>query len=147
MEISADKADMKGVVTLNKVVLIGRLTKDPDLRFTPGQGKAVARITVAVDRRMKKEDGSRDADFIPIVIWGKQAESTANYMGKGRLIGISGRIQTRSYEAKDGIRKYVTEVIADEVQFLDWGKKSEQPKDNFNLPEGVTPEDDGEIPF
>ncbi|MFL0196428.1 single-stranded DNA-binding protein [Clostridium sp. WILCCON 0269] len=131
---------------MNKVVLIGRLTKDPDLRFTPGKGTPVARITVAVDRRFSK-DGQKEADFIPVIIWGKQAESTANYMAKGRLIGISGRIQTRSYEAKDSTRKYVTEVIADEVQFLEWGKKSEQQKDNLDLPDEVTPVDDGDIPF
>ena len=118
------------------------------MRFTPGQGKAVTRITVAVDRKMKKEDGSKDADFVPIVIWGKQAESTANYMGKGRLIGVSGRIQTRNYEAKNGTRKYVTEVVADEVQFLDWGKKSgRQKEDNYDLSDDVTPVDEGDIPF
>ncbi len=101
---------------MNKVVLIGRLTKDPELKFTPGNGTAVATFTLAVDRRFSK-DGQREADFIPIVVWGKQAESTANYMSKGKLMGVSGRIQTRSYEAKDGTRRYVTEVIAEEVKF------------------------------
>lgn len=104
---------------MNKVVLIGRLTKDPELKFTPGNGTAVATFTLAVDRRFSK-DGQREADFIPIVVWGKQAESTANYMSKGKLMGVSGRIQTRSYEAKDGTRRYVTEVIAEEVKFLEW---------------------------
>lgn len=103
---------------MNKVVLIGRLTKDPELRFTPGGGKAVSNFTLAVNRRFKSQ-GQPEADFIPIVVWGKQAENTANYMSKGRLVGISGSIQTRSYEAKDGIKRYVTEVIADEVQFLE----------------------------
>ncbi|EKX81434.1 single-stranded DNA-binding protein [Clostridium botulinum CFSAN001628] len=107
---------------MNKVVLIGRLTKDPELKFTPGNGTAVATFTLAVDRRFSK-DGQREADFIPIVVWGKQAESTANYMSKGKLMGVSGRIQTRSYEAKDGTRRYVTEVIAEEVKFLEWGNK------------------------
>ena len=108
---------------MNKVVLIGRLTKDPELRFTPGNGAAVATFTLAVDRRFSK-DGQREADFIPIVVWGKQAESTANYMTKGNLVAVSGRIQTRSYEAKDGTRRYVTEVIADEVKFLEFSKTS-----------------------
>lgn len=107
---------------MNKVVLIGRLTKDPELKFTPGNGTAVTTFTLAVDRRFSK-DGQREADFIPIVVWGKQAESTANYMSKGKLMGVSGRIQTRSYEAKDGTRRYVTEVIAEEVKFLEWGNK------------------------
>jgi single-strand DNA-binding protein len=136
---------------LNKVVLIGRLTKDPQLSFTPGAGKAVATFTIAVDRRFSK-DGQKEADFIPIVVWGKQAESTANYMSKGKLIGIAGRIQTRSYEAKDGTKKHVTEVIAEEVQFLEWGDKSSQggkpqPNNNDMYREDITPVDEGDIPF
>lgn len=109
---------------MNKVVLIGRLTKDPDLKYTPGAGKSVCTFTLAVDRRVQK-DKEKEADFIPIVIWGKQAESTANYMSKGKLMGVSGRIQTRSYDAKDGTKRYITEVVADEVQFLEWAKKQE----------------------
>jgi single-strand DNA-binding protein len=130
---------------MNKVVLIGRLTKDPELKFTPGNGNAVATFTLAVDRRMPNKDGVREADFIPIVIWGKQAESTANYMSKGKMVGISGRIQTRSYESKDGGRRYITEVVADEIQFLEWGSKKEgnDTKDNPD----ITPIDDGDIPF
>lgn len=148
---------------MNKVVLIGRLTKDPELKFTPGTGTAVATFTVAVDRKFSK-DGQREADFIPVVVWGKQAESTANYMGKGKLIGISGRIQTRSYEAKDGTRRYVTEVIAEEVQFLEWGNGNKSAGASFNnsssedfsrtqgfnediYGEDITPVDDGDIPF
>lgn len=152
---------------MNRVVLIGRLTKDPELRFTPGNGTAVATFTLAVDRRFSK-DGQKEADFIPIVVWGKQAESTANYMSKGKLIGISGRVQTRNYEAKDGTRRYVTEIVADEVQFLEWGGKSQgtnnnmdSQSDNFgnaqqssnqsfnenNYGEDITPVDDGDIPF
>ena len=108
---------------MNKVVLIGRLTKNPELRFTPGTGKAVATFTIAVDRKGKKE-GKQEADFIPIVVWGKQGEAAANNLSKGRLVGISGRIQTRNYEGKDGIRRYVTEIVADEVQFLDYKSSS-----------------------
>jgi single-strand DNA-binding protein len=150
---------------MNKVVLIGRLTKDPELRFAPGTGNAVATITLAVDRRMPNKDGQREADFIPVVIWGKQAEATANYMGKGRLMGVSGRIQTRSYEAKDGTRRYVTEVVAEEVQFLDRGDRPNSGAgmnntrntsnnsdfgapgvdDSFDM--DMTPVDDGDIPF
>lgn len=112
---------------MNKVVLIGRLTKDPELKFNPKNATPVTTMTLAVDRRTSKE-GQKEADFIPVVVWGKQAESTANYMTKGKLIAVSGRIQTRSYEAKDGNKRHVTEVIAEEVQFLEWGenKKTEE---------------------
>src|ERR1035437_6650759 len=98
---------------MNKVTLIGRLTKDPELKFTPGTGTAVANFTIAVDRRMPNKDGQREADFINIVVWNKPAENTANYMHKGSLIAISGRIQVRNYDAKDGTKRYVTEVVAD----------------------------------
>ena len=136
---------------MNKVNLIGRLTKDPELKFTPGTGTAVANFTIAVDRRMQNKDGQREADFIPIVAWGKQAENTANYMSKGKQIAVSGRIQVRSYDAKDGTKRYVTEVIAEEVQFLDRGNgsKSDQYRsnDDFDSQEDITPIDDGDIPF
>jgi single-strand DNA-binding protein len=157
------------VASLNKVVLIGRLTKDPELRFTPGNGTAVATLTLAVDRRFSgKDGGQKEADFIPVVVWGKQAESTANYMSKGKLMGVSGRIQTRSYDAKDGTKKYVTEVVAEEVQFLEWGsgngggnnsgnraatQRSDFGYENtggFNessFGDDITPIDDGDIPF
>lgn len=108
---------------MNKVVLIGRLTKDPELKFTP-TGTAVTTFTLAVERRFKKE-GQPQADFIPIVVWGKTAENTANYMSKGKLMSVAGRIETRSYEVKDGGRRYVTEVVADEVSFLDWENKQQ----------------------
>ena len=111
---------------MNKVVLIGRLTKDPELKFTAGTGTAVATFTLAVDRRFKKE-GQPSADFLPVVVWGKTAENTANYMSKGRLISVAGRIETRSYEAKDGSKRYVTEIVADEVKFL--SSASEDVKD------------------
>lgn len=140
---------------MNKVVLIGRLTKDPELKYTPGSGTAVTTITLAVDRRFSK-DNQREADFIPVVIWGKSAESTAQYMGKGKLMGVSGRIQTRSYESKDGGRRYVTEVVAEEIKFLEWGNKNQSNEggftDNDNQWYGasfddMTPIDDGDIPF
>lgn len=103
---------------LNRVVLVGRLTKDPDLRYT-ANGTAVANFTVAVNRPFSNQQGDREADFINCVIWRKQAESLANYMSKGSLIGVDGRIQTRSYDGQDGKRVYVTEVVADTVQFLE----------------------------
>lgn len=143
---------------MNKVVLIGRLTKDPELKYTPGSGTAVTTITLAVDRRFSK-DNQKEADFIPVVIWGKSAESTAQYMAKGRLMGVSGRIQTRSYEAKDGGRRYVTEVVAEEVQFLEWGNTNKNQDNENNSSsndnsqgygasfDDMTPIDDGDIPF
>ena len=138
---------------MNKVVLIGRLTKDPELKFTPGTGTAVVSCTMAVDRRMPNKDGQREADFINIVVWGKQAENLANYMSKGKMIGVSGRIQVRSYDAKDGTKRYVTEVVAEEVKFLDKGngrtsgENSSGPGDNFDYGDDMTPVDDGDIPF
>lgn len=135
---------------MNKVVLIGRLTKDPELRFTPGTGMAVSTFSIAVDRRTPNKDGVRETDFIPIVVWGKQGESVANYMSKGRLIGISGRIQTRNYEGKDGIRRYVTEIVADEVQYLNYKNNSTATNDNNNANYDdiwSNPVDDDEIPF
>jgi single-strand DNA-binding protein len=132
---------------MNKVVLIGRLTKDPELQFIPNTGTAVTKCTLAINRRFKKE-GQQEADFIPIVIWGKIAETTANYMSKGRLMGISGRIQTRSYDAKDGSKRYVTEVVADEVQFLDYRKDGQgNYSGGGNSEDDLTPVDEGDIPF
>ena len=125
-------------------MLIGRLTKDVELKFTPGNGTAVCSGTLAVDRRTK--DGQREADFIPIVVWGKTAENTANFTHKGSLIGVSGRIQVRSYDAKDGTKRYVTEVVAEEVQFLD--KKEVQTNDITELNFGVDMQStDDTIPF
>ena len=142
---------------MNKVVLIGRLTKDPELRFTPGSGAAVTTLTLAVDRYNPKTNPN-EADFIHIVIWGKQAENTANYMSKGGQVAISGKIQTRSYDAKDGTKRYITEVVADQfggVQFL--GNKGEVNQNNGSnnfgnmnqdiFEEDITPVDGGDMPF
>ncbi|MGI6145024.1 MAG: single-stranded DNA-binding protein [Clostridia bacterium] len=103
---------------LNRAILIGRLTKDPELRYTPN-GVAVASFTLAVDRPFTNQQGEREADFIPVVVWRKQAENCANYIGKGSLVAVEGRIQVRTYDAKDGQRRWVTEVVADNVRFLD----------------------------
>lgn len=140
---------------MNKAVLIGRITKDPELRFTPGSGAAVTTITLAIDKYNTKT-GQREADFVPVVIWGKQAESTANCLVKGSQVAISGKVQTRSYEAKDGTKKYVTEVVADQfggVEFLGskgTGNNSNQaPQDVFggDYQEDITPVDDPNMPF
>jgi single-strand DNA-binding protein len=101
---------------INRAILVGRLTKDPELRYTPS-GAAVARFTLAVNRTYKSADGEQQADFINIVVWRKQAENTANFLKKGSLAGIEGRIQTGSFEGQDGKRIYTTEVVADSVQF------------------------------
>ena len=103
---------------INRVVLVGRLTKDPELRYTPN-GIAVARFTLAVNRTFSNSEGEREADFINVVVWRKQAENTANFLKKGSLAGIEGRIQTGSYEGQDGKRIYTTEIQADSVQFLE----------------------------
>lgn len=103
---------------LNRVVLVGRLTKDPELRYTPN-GVAVASITLAVNRPFSNQQGNREADFINVVIWRKQAENVANYLKKGSLAGVDGRIQTRNYDNNEGKRVYVTEVVAESVQFLE----------------------------
>lgn len=103
---------------LNRVVLVGRLTKDPDLRYTPN-GVAVANFTLAVNRPFSNQQGNREADFINCVVWRRPAENLANYMKKGSLVGVDGRVQTRSFEGQDGKMVYITEIVADSVQFLE----------------------------
>jgi single-strand DNA-binding protein len=109
---------------MNKTTLIGRLVRDPELRFTQGAGIAVTTFCLAVDRNFKNKDGEKEADFINIVVWNKLAEVVANNLSKGRLAAVAGRIQTGTYEAKDGIKRSTFEIVADEVQFLD-GKKGQ----------------------
>ncbi|MEG0448947.1 MAG: single-stranded DNA-binding protein [Lysinibacillus sp.] len=103
---------------INRVVLVGRLTKDPELRYTPS-GLPMARFTIAVNRTFSNQQGEREADFIGCIAWRKQAENLANFMKKGSLIGVDGRIQTGSFEGQDGKRVYTTDVVADNVQFLE----------------------------
>ncbi|WP_141009513.1 single-stranded DNA-binding protein, partial [Listeria monocytogenes] len=103
---------------MNRVVLVGRLTKDPDLRYTPA-GVAVATFTLAVNRTFTNQQGEREADFINCVVWRKPAENVANFLKKGSMAGVDGRVQTRNYEDKDGKRVYVTEIVAESVQFLE----------------------------
>jgi single-strand DNA-binding protein len=109
---------------LNRVVLVGRLTKDPELKYTPN-GVAVANFTLAVNRPFSNQQGERKADFINCVVWRKPAENVATYLKKGSLAGVDGRMQTRSYENNQGQRSYVTEVMAESVQFLESKKTSQ----------------------
>lgn len=103
---------------LNSVILIGRLTKDPELRYTPS-GKAVATIRLAVDRGTVNQQGERETDFIDVVVWEKQAETVANYLQKGRLVAVQGRLQIRKYTNQEGQRREKAEVVASTVRFLD----------------------------
>lgn len=108
---------------INQVTLVGRLTKDPELRYTP-DGKAVSNITLAVNRNFRNTAGDYEADFVHCTIWNKTAENTAQYCRKGSIIGITGRIQTRRYDNQEGKKVYVTEVVAELVQFI--GTKQQQ---------------------
>lgn len=103
---------------MNRVVLVGRLTKDPELRYTPN-GVPVATFTLAVNRAFTNQQGEREADFINCVVWRKPAENVANFLKKGSLAGVDGRVQTRTYDGQDGKRVYVTEILAESVQFLE----------------------------
>lgn len=103
---------------MNRVVLVGRLTKDPDLKYTPN-GVPVARFTLAVNRTFSNQQGEREADFINCVVWRRAAENVANFLKKGSLAGVDGRIQTSSFEGQDGKRVFMTEVVAESVQFLE----------------------------
>lgn len=110
---------------LNKVILIGRLTQDPELRYTQN-GTPVAGFTLAVDRQFTTRQGERETDFINIVVWQKLAETCANHLGKGRLVAVEGRLQIRSYDDNQGIRRKVAEVVANDVRFLDWPKEGRE---------------------
>ena len=131
---------------MNKVVLMGRLTKDPELRFTAVSGTAVSRFTVAVDRK-KKDDG---ADFINCVAFGKTAETISQYLVKGRQILIEGNIRTGSYENDEGKKIYTTNVNVERFEFIgNKGDSTSSSDDSFGagIPDDVVPEDDGEMPF
>lgn len=140
---------------MNKVVLIGRLTKDPELRFAAGSGTAVCRFTVAINRQFKKDE----TDFINCVAFGKTAETISQYLRKGRQIAVTGSIRTGSYDAKDGTKRYTTDVAVDSFEFIgskDSGSSDSenlaQPSHNNNYEElsyndDITPVDDGDMPF
>lgn len=116
---------------MNCVILTGNLTRDPELKYLPGGGNAVTTFTVAVQRPFKNKEGNYEADFIPVQVWGRSAENAANYLRKGSRAGVSGRLQVRSYEDKEGNKRWVTEVVADRVEFLDSkgaGEQKQEPK-------------------
>lgn len=137
---------------LNRSILIGRLTKDPEMRYT-GSGIAVTSFTLAVDRPVSK-DKQKETDFIPVVVWRQAAESVANYTVKGLLVAVEGRIQTRNYDNNEGKRVYVTEIVADNVRFLEHKDKkaggnqasgeSKEPFSNDDIPIDISIDD---LPF
>ncbi|MDT2422360.1 single-stranded DNA-binding protein [Enterococcus avium] len=114
---------------INNVVLVGRLTRDPELKYT-ANGTATATFSLAVNRNFTNQSGNREADFINCVIWRKSAETLANYAKKGTLLGVTGRIQTRSYENQQGQRVYVTEVVVENFQLLESRSTNQQHKNN-----------------
>ena len=113
---------------MNKVFLIGRLTRDPELRYT-GSNVPVATFSLAVNRNFTNQAGEREADFINIVVWRKQAENVKNYLSQGSQVAVDGRIQTRSYDDQEGNKRYVTEVVADNVEFLGSKNTNQQSTD------------------
>lgn len=127
---------------MNRIVLIGRLTKEPELSYTQS-GTAVCNFTLAVNRAFVR-DGEQEADFVPCQVWGKSAENCAKYLAKGRQAAVDGRLQIRSYEDKEGTRRWVTEVVAERVEFLGSGKSESREEDDF----GTAIEfDDADVPF
>jgi len=130
---------------MNKVVILGRLTKDPELRFAAGSGTGVSRFTVAVKRQFKKDE----SDFINCVAFGKTAETISQYFTKGRQIAIVGHIQTGSYDAQDGTKRYTTDVAVESFDFVESSGQDNKQADTSNggFNEGMTPVDDGDMPF
>ena len=133
---------------MNRIILLGRLTKDPDVRYTDA-GKVVCQFTLAVDRPFTNPDGKREADFIPCVLWGKQAETAGNGLHHGNRVLVEGRLQIRSYDGKDGQKRWVTEVIADRFEFIERKDDGKQPKkssmESFGQP--IDQPFEEEIPF
>lgn len=132
-------------MAINSVVLVGRLTKDPELKYTQG-GTAVCRFTLAVNRTFTNQQGQREADFVNCVTWRKTAEATANHLRKGSQTGIVGRIQTSNFEGKDGNRVFMTEVVAESVQFLE-PKRNDAGPPQGNQEQGAPPQYSNEDPF
>ena len=126
---------------MNKWTGLGRLTKDPEVRYTPSQ-KVVCSFTLAVDRPFLNQEGKREADFIPVVVWGKTAELVGNSCQKGHRLLVEGRLQIRSYDGKDGNRHWVTEVIANSVEFIE---RKEQAKKMTDIGQSVPFDED--VPF
>ena len=132
---------------LNKWRGIGRLTADPEQRFTQN-GIPVTKFTLAVEDSFKNQDGNKNVSFIPIIAWRGLAETCAKYLAKGRMVAVSGRIQTRSYDGQDGGKRYITEIVADEVQFLSYKDGQAQGEGSSSTP-GFTEiaDNDDELPF
>ncbi len=133
---------------LSQTIIIGRATKEPEIRQTQN-GISVATFTIACDRNYKNAQGEKETDFFTVVCWRGLAETIGKYLGKGRLVAVSGRLQNRNYEAKDGTKRYITEIVASEVQFLDKAKdgqtqQPQQPQGGFTP---VGPDEDDELPF
>jgi single-strand DNA-binding protein len=131
-------------MNLNRVILIGRLTRDPELRYTPANGVAVAGFRLAVDRPFTNQQGEQETDFIDIVVWRKQAEACANYLKKGSLVAVEGRLQVRSFDDREGIRRRVAEVVAENVRFLE-RLSGQKDADTFSGEEMDISDDD--VPF
>jgi len=134
---------------LNRIILIGRLAQDPELRYTPTEGVAVATFSLAVERPFANQKGEKEVDFIRIVVWRKQAENCANYLSKGRLVAVEGRLQLRSYEDRDGIKRTIAEVVASNVTFLGGRKDISESRDSatsINDEENFDMQND-DIPF
>lgn len=129
---------------MNNVELIGRLTKDPEVRYTSGSQTAVATFSVAIDRPPDK-DGKKQTDFPRITVFGKQAESCEKYLKKGRNVAIQGRIQTGSYKNKDGETVYTTDVVANRIEFIDWGNQQTQREPDQNNPTQSEPVQEDQI--
>ena len=137
----------------NRVILIGRLTADPELSFTPSE-KSVCKLRMAVDGPYAGQDGKRESVFVTVTVWNKQGQNCANYLAKGRIIAVEGKLNIRQYEAKDGSGKRpVTEVVADTVRFLEKPKEGQEKttvdyeKDEFDFSDFGTEVDPGSIPF
>ena len=131
---------------MNHVVLIGRLTKDVELKYIQGTGTPVANFTIAVDREFAGKDGKKEVDFIDIQVWGKSAENCSNYIGKGSLVGVQGSIRIDSYQNQAGENRKITRVNANRVQFLDTKRTEQENKTNTNTLEFQEIDND-DIPF
>ena len=127
---------------MNKAILIGNLTRDPEVRTT-GSGVSVCTFTIAVNRRFANQQGVREADFSNIVAWRQTAELCGRYLAKGRKVAVVGSIQTRSYDAQDGSKRYVTEVVADEVEFISGPQDGARPNRSDDIPLPPEPMDNG----
>ena len=132
---------------MNKVIEIGRNTKEPELKFLAGNGTAICKFSIAVDRDYSKDKDKKEVDFFNCVAFGKTAEYVANYARKGKLIAVDGRLQTGNYTNKQNVKVYTTDIIANQVQILEWGEKSEKKDDVIEGVDDVTNFEDGEQPF